>query len=126
MIEYIVGKYGKEKVAQICTFGRMLSRAAVRDIARVLGYPYSVGDRIAKLIPLPRQGFPVSIPKALEEVKELSDLYRKDRDAKRIIDLAIQIEGNARHVSVHAAGLVVAPGDIRDFTPVQKEHLVRK
>ncbi len=121
VINYIVEKYGREKVAQICTFGRMLSRAAIRDVARVLGYPYSVGDKIAKLIPFPKQGFPVSIPKALEEVPELSELYQKDDDARKIIDLAIQIEGNARHVSVHAAGLVVAPTDICDFTPVQKE-----
>lgn len=121
VINYIIEKYGREKVAQICTFGRMLSRAAIRDVARVLGYPYSVGDRIAKLIPFPKQGFPVSIPKALEEVPELSDLYKKDKDTKKIIDLAIQIEGNARHISVHAAGLVVSPTYIWDFAPIQKE-----
>ncbi len=121
VINYIVGKYGRDKVAQICTFGRMLSRAAIRDVARVLGYPYAVGDKIAKLIPFPKQGFPVSIPKALEEVPELARLYKEDKDAKKIIDLAIQIEGNARHISVHAAGLVVSPTDIREFTPIQKE-----
>jgi len=121
VIGYIVEKYGKDKVAQICTFGRMLSRAAIRDVARVLGYPYAVGDKIAKLIPFPKQGFPVSIPKALEEVPELSSLYQKDSDTKKIIDLAVQIEGNARHISVHAAGLVVSPTDICNFTPIQKE-----
>ncbi len=121
IIGYITKTYGKEKVAQICTFGRMLSRAAVRDVARVLGYPYSIGDKIAKIIPPPRQGFPITIDKALEEVPELRTMYDTDPDTKKILDLALQIEGNARHVSVHAAGVVVAPTEIIDFSPVQKE-----
>ena len=121
IIHYITEKYGKSKVAQVCTFGRMLSRAAVRDIARVLGYPYSTGDRIAKLIPPPKQGFPITIPKALEEVFDLKELYKTDGDTKKVLDLAIQIEGNARHLSVHAAGVVVAPTDITDFSPIQLE-----
>jgi len=121
VIEYIVQKYCREKVAQICTFGRMLSRAAIRDIARVLGYPYSVGDKIAKLVPFPKQGFPVTITKALEEVPDLKKLYDEDKDARKIIDLAIQIEGNARHISVHAAGTVVAPTKLTKFTPIQRE-----
>jgi DNA polymerase-3 subunit alpha len=121
MIGYITEKYGKEKVAQICTFGRMLSRAAVRDVARVLGYPYSTGDRIAKMIPPPKQGFPVTIPVALDEVLDLRNLFDTDAETKRILNLAMQIEGNARHVSVHAAGVVIAPNEITDFTPVQKE-----
>ena len=121
IIGYITKTYGKERVAQVCTFGRMLSRAAVRDVARVLGYPYSTGDRIAKIIPPPKQGFPITIPKALEEVLDLRNLYDTDADTKKVLDLAIQIEGNARHVSVHAAGVVVAPSEITDFSPVQKE-----
>lgn len=121
IIGFITKTYGKEKVAQICTFGRMLSRAAVRDIARVLGYPYSIGDRIAKIIPPPKQGFPVTIQKALEEVPELRSMYDTDPDTKKILDLAMQIEGNARHVSVHAAGVVVAPTEITGFSPVQRE-----
>lgn len=121
IIGYITKKYGKERVAQVCTFGRMLSRAAVRDVARVLGYPYSTGDKIAKMIPPPRQGFPITIPRALEEVAELKNLIGSDGDTKKVLDLAIQIEGNARHVSVHAAGVVVAPSAITDFSPVQRE-----
>ena len=121
VLDYISEKYGHDKVAQICTFGRMLSRASVRDVARVLGYPYATGDKIAKLIPPPRQGFPVTIPKALQEVSELKELYEKDKDAKKILDLANQIEGNARHISVHAAGVVVAPRTLTEFTPIQKE-----
>lgn len=121
VIDYIVKKYGQDKVAQICTFGRMLARAAVRDIARVLGFPYEKGDRIAKLIPPPKQGFPIDIPKALEISPALREMYENDPDSRRILDLAHKVEGNARHVSVHAAGVVVAPTQITDFTPVQHE-----
>lgn len=119
MIKYLVKKYGKEKVAQICTFGRMLARGGVRDTARVLGYPYEVGDRIAKLIPLGAQGFPMTIERALDESTELRELYGKDSDTKKVIDLAKQIEGNARHVSVHAGGVVISPTELTDFTPLQ-------
>ncbi len=121
VIRYIGDKYGHDKVAQVCTFGRMLSRAAVRDVARVLGYEYSIGDRLSKMIPPPKQGFPITIPKALEEVPELKESFTRDQDTKKILDLAMQVEGNARHLSVHAAAVVVAPTDIRDFTPIQFE-----
>lgn len=121
VLTYITEKYGEDKVAQICTFGRMLSRAAVRDVARVLGYPYATGDKIAKLIPPPKQGFPIDIPKALDKSPELKNLYESDEDVKKVLDLAKQIEGNARHVSVHAAGVVAAPKDLREFTPLQRE-----
>ena len=119
IIHYMGEKYGHDKVAQICTFGRMLARGAVRDIARVLGYQYSVGDRISKLIPLGSQGFPMNINKALSLSNELSTLYETDKDTKKILDLARQVEGNARHISVHAAGLVIAPQEVTNFTPVQ-------
>jgi len=121
LIAYIVQKYGKEKVAQICTFGRMLAKASVRDIARVLGYPYSVGDKIAKLIPLGAQGFPMTFERALNETPDLKALYDSDPDTKKIIELSKTIEGNARHLSVHAAGVVISPTKITDFTPIQLE-----
>lgn len=121
IIGYIAKKYGKNKVAQICTFGRMLARGSVRDIARVLGYPYAVGDKISKLIPLGSQGFPMTIDKALEVSSELKTLYKEDKDSKKILDLAKEVEGNARHISVHAAGLVVSPTEITDYTPIQLE-----
>jgi DNA polymerase-3 subunit alpha len=121
LIGYISKKYGAEKVAQLCTFGRMLSRQSVRDIARVLGYEYSKGDRISKLIPPPKQGFPITITKALGTIEDLKKFYDEDPDTKRILDLAMQIETNARHVSVHAAGLVISPSEITDFTPIQRE-----
>lgn len=121
IIEFITKRYGKEKVAQVCTFGRMLAKAAVRDVARVLGYPYAVGDRISKMIPPPKQGFPVNVERALEMNPSLRDLYDKDADSKKILDLAHHLEGSARHISVHAAGVVVAPTDMTDFAPIQKE-----
>lgn len=121
VIGYITNKYGKQSVAQICTFGRMLSRGSVRDVARVLGYPYATGDKIAKLLPLPKQGFPVTIPKALAETRELKEEYDNNSDAKKILDLAEQIEGNARHISVHAAAVVVSPTDLTNFAPLQRE-----
>ncbi|OGM73727.1 hypothetical protein A3H21_03785 [Candidatus Woesebacteria bacterium RIFCSPLOWO2_12_FULL_42_8] len=121
MIDYLKHKYGSDKVGQICTFGRMLARASVRDIARVLGFPYSTGDKIAKLIPMGSQGFPMTIERALKESPELDNLYRREDDAKIIIDLSRQIEGNARHISVHAAGVVIAPKALTEFTPVQYE-----
>jgi DNA polymerase-3 subunit alpha len=121
VIRYIAKTYGEEKTAQICTFGRMLTKASVRDIARVMGYPYAVGDKIAKLIPEGSQGFPMTFERALEEAPELKNAYNNDPDAKKIIDLAKNIEGNARHLSVHAAGVVVSPSELTDFAPIQKE-----
>lgn len=119
MIAHIGEVYGKEKVAQICTFGRMLSRGAVRDVARVLGYPYAIGDKVSKLIPPPKQGFPITVPKALEQTPELKSLYDGDRDVKKIVDMAMQLEGSARHTSIHAAGVVIAPDELTNFTPLQ-------
>ncbi len=121
MIRYAKEKYGEECVAQIGTFGTMMARAAVRDVARALGYPYGVGDRIAKLIPIGSQGFPMTIKRALEIEDELKGLYQSDEDAEIIINTAKQIEGNARHISIHAAGIVIAPSAVSDFVPVQYE-----
>ncbi len=121
VIAYITQKYGADKVAQICTFGRMLARAAVRDVARVLGHPYAFGDRIAKIIPLGSQGFAMSIERALKESPELKTMYDSDPQVKQTVDLARQIEGNARHVSVHAAGIVVSPEAMTSYTPLQLE-----
>lgn len=119
MIRYAKEKYGADNVAQIGTFGTMMARAAVRDIARALGYPYGVGDRIAKAIPIGSQGFPMTIERALEMEDDLRKLYHADEDAEIIINAAKRIEGNARHISIHAAGIVIAPSAVVDFAPVQ-------
>jgi len=119
VIAYIKETYGRYRVAQVCTFGTLLPRAAVRDIARALGHEYSVGDRIAKAIPFGSQGFPMTIERAKKESPELQALLQSDPVIREIVDLAELVEGNPRHVSIHAAGLVITPGDLTDYTPLQ-------
>ncbi|PJE74239.1 MAG: DNA polymerase III subunit alpha [Candidatus Taylorbacteria bacterium CG10_big_fil_rev_8_21_14_0_10_41_48] len=119
MVEYARTKYGSDKVAQIGTFGTMAARGAVRDVTRALGYEVSTGDKIAKMIPMGSQGFPMTIDHALEIVPDLKKLYESDTDVHRIIDMAKKIEGCARHISVHAAGIVISPTALTDFTPLQ-------
>jgi DNA polymerase-3 subunit alpha len=99
----------------------MMARAAVRDTARALGHPYDIGDRIAKLIPIGSQGFPMTIDAALEIEPDLKALYKKDGDTREVIDLAKKIEGRVRHVGVHAAGVVIAPKPLTEFVPVQPD-----
>ena len=119
MIDYVKGKYGVDHVAQIGTFGTMMARGAVRDVTRALGFSYALGDQIAKLIPLGAQGFPMTIDRALKENPELKKLYEEDKETKSIIDMAKKIEGNARHISVHAAGVVISPKPLTEYTPLQ-------
>lgn len=119
MIAYVKEKYGNDKVAQIGTFGTMMARGSVRDVARALGYDYTVGDKIAKLIPMGSQGFPMTLDHALEITPELKEFYEKDKDVKTIINMAKKIEGCARHISVHAAGVVISPIPLNEIVPVQ-------
>lgn len=119
MIDYARKKYGTNNVAQIGTFGTMAAKGSVRDVARALGYPYELGDGIAKLIPLGAQGFPMTIDRAIEEVEDLRNLISKNKDVQRVIAMARKIEGCARHISVHAAGVVISPTKLTDFTPLQ-------
>jgi DNA polymerase-3 subunit alpha len=119
MIEYVKSKYGEDKVAQIGTFGTMMARGAVRDVARALGQPYAIGDRLSKMIPMGSQGMPMTINHAMEIVPELVEAYKKEKDTKEIIDLAKKLEGCVRHISVHAAGVVIAPQPLSEYTPTQ-------
>ena len=121
MIAYTKQKYGEDHVAQIGTFGTMMARAAVRDVARALGHSYATGDRIAKLIPIGSQGFPMTIDRALELEPDLKTLYDEDDDTREVIGLAKRIEGCVRHVGVHAAGVVVAPTPLIEWTPIQPD-----
>ena len=118
VIAYAKQKYGDDHVAQIGTFGTLMARAAVRDVARALGHSYGTGDRIAKLIPIGQQGFPMTIERAFKEEPELKALYDEDDDAKEILDLAQRIEGCARHTGVHAAGVVISPTPLTEWTPL--------
>jgi len=119
VIDYMREKYGKKAVAQIGTFGTMAARGSVRDVTRALGQPYELGDKIAKLIPMGSQGFPMTIERALDMEKDLQDLHKKDKDVQEIIKFAKKIEGCARHISTHAAGVLVSPTRVDDYTPVQ-------
>ncbi len=121
MIAYAKQKYGDDHVAQIGTFGTMMARAAVRDVARALGHSYTIGDRIAKLIPIGSQGMPMTIDHAMKLEPDLKALYDEDEDAKEILDLAKRIEGCVRHVGVHAAGVVVAPTPLIEWSPIQPD-----
>jgi DNA polymerase-3 subunit alpha len=126
IIEYAKQKYGEDKVAQIGTFGTMMAKAAVRDVARALGHAYSTGDRISKLIPLGAQGFPMTIDRAMQEERELAELYKKDAESREVIDLAKQIEGRVRHIGVHAAGVVISPVPLNQYVPIQPDSKTGK
>ncbi len=119
VIEYVTKKYGKDKVAQIITFGTMEARMAVRDVARVLGFSYSVGDRIAKMIPIGPQGFRMTIERAKKANPEFKVAYDNEEDTKKILDLAEKLEGVSRQASTHAAGVVIGDKELTNYTPLQ-------
>jgi len=114
VLEYVVQKYGRENVSQIITFGRMMSKGAVRDVARSLDMPYAEADRLAKLIP---EGVK-SLQEAQEKSPDLQALVQADPSARRVLEIASHIEGLARHSSQHAAGVVIAPCPVSDIVPV--------
>src|SRR5215207_7870437 len=117
VIEYVRERYGRASVGQIVTFGTMKARAAVKDVARVLRIPPGEADRITKLIPSgPAYSLPVR--EAAAKVDELRDLIRDNPSYERLIKLSSRIEGISRHMSVHAAGVVIAPGPLSDYVPV--------
>lgn len=121
VLKYVTDKYGKEKVAQIITFGTMEARLAVRDVARALGQSYSQGDRIAKMIPQGKQGFQMKLTQALEESPPLKLAYNSEADVKKVIDIALRLESLPRHSSVHAAGVIISKNDITQYVPIQTE-----
>jgi DNA polymerase III subunit alpha len=121
VIDYVTKKYGREKVAQIITFGTMEARGSVRDTGRALGMPYSGPDRISKMIPPGWQGHAMTIEKALEQSPELKTAYQSEPETKTLLDLAKKLEGVARHASMHAAGVVIADKPLTEYTPLQKE-----
>ena len=120
IIDYVREKYGGDSVGQIVTFGTMQARAAVRDVGRVLGFTPQETDRLAKLIPS-GPGYSLSVRQAVEKVKELADLYRSDERSRKLLDYAMRIEGLSRHSSVHAAGVVIAPGPLEEYVPVCRD-----
>jgi DNA polymerase-3 subunit alpha len=120
VIEYVRERYGAEAVSQIATFGTMSSKAVIRDVGRVLDLPYSLCDRLSKLIPVV-QNKPVSLADALEQEPALKEMMADDRDGESIrelFDLAARLEDLTRNVGMHAGGVLIAPGRITDFCPI--------
>ncbi len=126
VLKYVTKKYGEDKVAQIITFGTMEARLAVRDVARALGLSYSQGDRLAKMIPQGKQGFPMTIAQAIEESAPFKFAYQTESDTKKVLDNAAKIEGLVRHASVHAAGVVISDKELTEYVPLQKESKEEK
>ena len=117
VIDYVVEKYGEDRVAQIITFGTMAARGAIRDVGRALDMPYGEVDRIAKMIPFE---IGMTIDRALELNKELNVLYENDPNVKTLIDTSKKLEGLPRHASTHAAGVVISKDPVVDHVPLQK------
>ncbi len=115
VIDYVVKKYGTERVAQIVTFGTMAAKGAIRDVARVLDMPYSTSDRISKMI-----HWGMDLKTALNENDDLLKMYNSDMNIHELVDTAIKIEGMPRHTSTHAAGVVISDAPVSDYVPVQK------
>lgn len=115
VIDYVSKKYGEGAVSQIATFGTMAARAVVRDVARALGKPYALGDRISKMIPFAPG---MTLDRAKQEQPLFAQTIKRDDEVREIVDLSYKLEGIARNVGKHAGGVVIAPGSISDFCPV--------
>ncbi|HPD00054.1 MAG TPA: DNA polymerase III subunit alpha [Acetivibrio sp.] len=119
VIDYVVEKYGEDRVAQIITFGTMAARAVIRDVGRALDMPYGDVDAIAKMIPF-QPG--MNIDKALELNPELKQRYNEDDRVRELIDMARLLEGMPRHTSTHAAGVVISKDPLTEYVPLQKSE----
>ncbi|MFN3739084.1 MAG: DNA polymerase III subunit alpha [Thermodesulfovibrionales bacterium] len=119
VIRYVQEKYGKDRVAQIITFGTMASRAVVRDVGRVCGIPYQEVDKIAKLIPqsVTKE---IDLKTAIDMTPPLKEAYETNPQIRELLDIAMKLEGLARHASVHAAGVVIAPQPLTEYTALYK------
>lgn len=115
VIDYVIRKYGEDHVAQIVTFGTMAARAAVRDVARAMGLPYAVGDTVAKRVPWELN---MTLSKALEQSRELKELYDTDEQVRALVNMAQKVEGMPRHASTHAAGVVITAKPVSEYVPL--------
>lgn len=120
-IEYVKEKYGADKVAQIITYGKLQSKAVIRDVARVLQMPYSQADRISKMIPAGLQGRNPTLKEALEQVAELEEMRVNDPQINKLFDIAMKLEGLYRHSGVHAAGVVIGDRPLVELVPLYKD-----
>ena len=117
VIDYVVRKYGKDRVVQIVTFGTLAARGVIRDVGRVLDLPYAQVDAIAKMIP---QELNITIDKALQMNPELRKAYEEQEDIHGLIDTAKRLEGLPRHTSMHAAGVVISQKDVDEYVPLSR------
>ncbi len=115
VIEYVEEKYGKDHVSQIITFGTMSARMVIRDVARVLDLPYAEADKLAKMIP---NELHITIKKAMEQNRELKDLYEQDEQMKKLLDIAMALEGMPRQASTHACGIVITKDPVVSYVPL--------
>ena len=115
VIDYVSRKYGHDHVSQIITFGTMAAKMVIRDVARVLDYSYADADRIAKMIP---NEVHITIQKAIDQNKELRDLYENDKDVKRLLDIAMSLEGMPRQASTHACGIIISNKPVVEYVPL--------
>ena len=115
VIEYVTSKYGKDAVSQIVTFGTMAARGVVRDVTRALGKPYSLGDRISKMIPFE---IGMTLEKAISRQPVLKQAIKDDDEVQEIMNLSFKLEGGIRNIGKHAGGVVIAPGSLADFSPI--------
>jgi DNA polymerase III subunit alpha len=118
VIDHVAELYGRDSVCQIITFGTMASRAAIKDVGRALNMPYGDVEKVAKLIPPPFRGRNISISEAIERVPDLKSMMASDPKVSELIDLALRVEGCARHSSVHAAGVVISPKPLHEIVPI--------
>ncbi|MBT8115421.1 MAG: DNA polymerase III subunit alpha [Arenicella sp.] len=119
VIDYVANKYGRDRVSQIITYGTMAAKGVIRDVGRVLGMSYGHVDSIAKLIPF---DLGMTLQKALDQEDELRERYENEEEITALIDMALKLEGLARNVGKHAGGVVIAPNDLTDFTPLYCEY----
>ena len=117
VIDYVVEKYGKDRVVQIVTFGTMAARAVIRDVGRALDMPYAQRDAISKMIP---NELGITIAKALEANPDLKKLYNGDEEVRYLIDMSMRLEGLPRHASIHAAGVVISNAPADQYVPLSR------
>ncbi len=115
VIDYVVGKYGKDRVSQIVTFGTMAARAVIKDVGRVLDLPYAIVDNVAKMVP---QEIGITIDKALKGVPDFKNIYESDPQIKDLIDKSKRLEGLPRHASMHAAGVLISEKSVDEYVPL--------
>lgn len=120
-IEYVQNKYGFDHVAQIITYGKLQSKAVIRDVARVLQMPYSQADRISKMIPPGVQGKNPTLQESLDQVPELEEMRQNDPQVNKLFDIAMKLEGLYRHSGVHAAGVVIGDRPLEQLVPLYKD-----